>query len=381
MRILILSNIPPGLVGGAETQAMNLARCWSESGHQVLVAGHANQPFEDGNLRVVRIPTVRAFNWTRAVTYLLATLRLIWVYRRQFDVIYCRFLKEQAITACIARLLFRLDQPIVACPAASGPGGDISSLNGSVLRRLWIGLFSSQLACVNAMTKRIYGDVEMVGISGPKITRIPNGIVLPDGRAPSERGFDRIRMIFVGRLAEQKGVDLLLEAASLLKSRDYSFSLDIVGDGPLRDSLESMTSIRGLSELVKFSGKVPPTEVARHLVAGDLFVLPSRYEGMPGSLLQAFSHGLPAVVTKVSGSEEIVDEHTGWVVSPEDPMELAEAIATAIDYGSEKLRRMGEAARRKAMQIYDIETVAKDYERLFADLLKNSLPKPNQEAI
>ena len=380
MRILVLANVPPGVVGGAEVQAMNLARCWSESGHQVLVAGYANKPFEDRNLRVLRLPTARAFRWAKAVTYLFSTLSLIWAYRLHFDVVYCRFLREQAFAACIAKVLFRLGQPIVACPAASGPGGDISVLNRRFMRRLWIRLFSNELACINVMTKRICTDVNTVGISGPRIAHIPNGIVLPDRRSPRGSSSGRIRMIFVGRLVEQKGVDVLLEAASLLQSRGCLFTLEIVGDGPLRERLEAMTSSLGLRDSVTFSGKAPSTDVARHLIACDLFVLPSRYEGMPGSLLEAFSHGLPAVVTKVSGSEEIVDDETGWVVPPEDASVLAEALGAAVDCGRKKLRRMGEAARRKAILQYDIQTVARDYETLFADLLKSSRPNKCQEA-
>ena len=380
MQILVLSNVPPAAVGGAEVQVMNLAKCWSESGHQVMIAGYANQPFEDRNLRVLRLPTARAFRWARATTYLFSTLKLIWAYREQFDIVYCRFLKEQALAACIARMLFRLEHPIVACPASSGPGGDISVLNRRFLKRMWIGLFSRQLACVNAMTKRIYTDIQAVGISGPRITRIPNGIVLADRRAMGGSRSGKIKLVFVGRLVEEKGIDVLLEAASLLQARGYSFDLEIVGDGPLRKSLEVEVSTKGLEAIVKFSGQVPPADVARHLIDANIFVLPSRFEGMPGSLLEAFSQGLPAVVTSVSGSEEIVDDNTGWVVPPGDSILLAEALATAIDCEFDELRRMGEAARLKAMQHYDIETVASAYVELFAELLKTSRPNPGHEA-
>jgi glycosyltransferase involved in cell wall biosynthesis len=368
MRILVLSNVPPGAVGGAEVQVMNLAKCWSESGHQVMVAGYANKPFEDRNLRVWRLPTARAFRWARATTYLFSTLRLIWAYRQQFDIVYCRFLKEQALAACIARMLFRLEQPIVACPASSGPGGDISVLNRRFLKRLWIGLFSRQLACINAMTTRIFADVQAVGISGPRISRIPNGIVLADRQATGGNRSGKIKLVFVGRLVEEKGIDVLLEAASLLQARGYSFDLEIVGDGPLRERLEAMVSTGGLENIVQLSGEVPPADVGRHLESSDIFVLPSRFEGMPGSLLEAFARGLPAVVTKVSGSEEVVDEDTGWIVPPEDSEALAAALAAAIDLGRDDLRKMGKKSQAKALEFYDIQEVAKQYEQLFKEL-------------
>ena len=368
MRILILSNVPPGSVGGAEVQALHLARCWSATGHKVTVAGYANQPFFSDNLTVVRLSTLQGSRALRAVSYITATLWLLWRRRSEYDLIYCRFLKEQTFVASLAKYVFRLRQPLIACPACASTGGEAEYISGSRLKKIWIKLLGLGVTVINAMSRQIEQEIQRLEIDNVRISRIPNGVVLP-GLNPSRHSVNPgLQILFVGRLVEQKGLDILLRAASLLKEKRQDFEIRIIGSGPLRSRLENQVRELELDTRVNFVGAVKPDEVAAQLAGADLFVLPSRYEGFPGVLLEAIAYGLPAIATRVSGSEEIIDDSMGWLIPIDDAFALASAIEEALVLGHEKLGEMGDKARDKAVHNYDMNRVASDYLQLFEEV-------------
>ncbi len=136
----------------------------------------------------------------------------------------------------------------------------------------------------------------------------------------------------IGTIAElhpNKGLDTLIEAIALLqKIQDtrYKIQTYIVGEGELRDSLASLIAACGLGEHVVLAGEIE--NAARLLPAFDLFVLPSRKEGLPYVLIEALHAGVPVIATRVGGIPEIVvHEETGLLVAPGDSAALAEAIA------------------------------------------------------
>jgi glycosyltransferase involved in cell wall biosynthesis len=369
LHILVLANVPPGAVGGAEVQALLLSQRWAHAGHFVTVMGYANVPVDEQRLRILRIPMLKRFRIVRGVSYLAATLFMLWTRRQQFDVVYCRFMKEQAVAAAIARALFGLRQPIVACPANSEVGGDVAYLRSIWPRWIWRLLLNRHIACINATTRRIRAEVESLQLSGPSIASIPNGVVVPESTSVKELEDGTLRAIYVGRLVPQKGVDVLLRALSAVLEQGQHLLLEIVGDGPQRSNLEAMVDELGLGPNVTFVGKLLPGQVPARLARADLFVLPSRFEGMAGSLLEAFSQGLPAVATRVSGSEDIIDDETGWLVAPSDAEALADALVAACKRGRPGLQAMGRRAVTKARRSYHIDTVANQYEDLFHNLV------------
>lgn len=130
---------------------------------------------------------------------------------------------------------------------------------------------------------------------------------------------------FFGRLIEQKGVDVLLEAWAQVQADYASARLVIVGDGALRDSLEAQARALGVSDSVRFAGWV--ADAARLMPACDVIVMPSRWEGFGLVALEAMSAARPVVASRVSALPEIVDDlQTGLLVPPGDPAALAEAL-------------------------------------------------------
>jgi glycosyltransferase involved in cell wall biosynthesis len=159
-----------------------------------------------------------------------------------------------------------------------------------------------------------------------KIVRIYNGAV-PLKRAgkdrwPAKTGFT---FLFVGRLAPVKNHPLLLKAFQIAFLSNSGLRLWIVGDGSERKKLEGLARDLGIAERVTFFGE--QLDVAPFFSAADVFIMSSKSEGLPISLLQALSLGLPAIVTGVGGMAEVVDlAKAGFQVPPTDPAEMAAAM-------------------------------------------------------
>jgi glycosyltransferase involved in cell wall biosynthesis len=156
--------------------------------------------------------------------------------------------------------------------------------------------------------------------------------------------------VTVARLSPQKGLEVLIDAAAILRDRypERRARLVVVGEGELRAELEARIAARQVGAMVRLVGARPPDEIPAWLAAADLFVLSSHYEGMSLAVMEAMAAGCPPVVTRVSGTAELVpDADHGRVVAPGDAEGLAGAIAELLaDPGLR--RRIGERARAHA---------------------------------
>lgn len=163
---------------------------------------------------------------------------------------------------------------------------------------------------------------------------------------------DAFVLVCAARLAPEKGIDVLLDAISQLKSKGKVCQCLIVGDGPLRDQLSRQATDAGLNGIVHFAGF--SNEVARYLAAADVFVLSSRIEGLPLAILEAMSAGLPCVVTDAGGNAEaITNGEQGFVV----PIDAANPLARAIEalFSEPLRRRMAENCRLRVRQSFDLD--------------------------
>jgi glycosyltransferase involved in cell wall biosynthesis len=195
----------------------------------------------------------------------------------------------------------------------------------------------------------------LIGTKGYRpdtITVVPNGrdlSVFRPGRARhavrKELGLDRTVPLVgvVGRLEPQKGHAYLLDAWPAV-TRDFPDArLLLVGDGSLRGALEERAHARGIAASVLFAGF--RADVPRVLDAVDVLCLPSLYEGMPLTAIEASAMARPVVATAVDGTPEVVREgHTGRLVPPADPPALARALGELLR-DPDGARRMGQAGR------------------------------------
>ena len=207
------------------------------------------------------------------------------------------------------------------------------------------------------------------GASTERIAIIPNSLNVDDYARPMSReelcaefGISSEWRIIgsVGRLTRQKGFDLLLRALAILRRRDVHLLL--IGVGEEERNLRAQAAELGLTDYVHFAGY--RSDVPHLLGVLDLYVQPSRFEGMPNALLEAMAANCPVVATAVDGNCELIDDGVhGWLVPVENVGALANAIQKALDNSFETARRAAMAQQRVTDQ-YSVQVMVNTWEQV-----------------
>lgn len=162
------------------------------------------------------------------------------------------------------------------------------------------------------------------------------------------------KLVCVGRLAEQKGQQLLVEAAARLHAEGEPFELVLVGDGPMRPEIERLIAKHGLGQKVKLAGWMSNEQVRGQLLESRAMVLPSFAEGLPVVVMEALAMRRPVISTYVAGIPELVEPGTcGWLVPAGSVPLLAEAMRAALRADVSTLAEMGEAGYRRVAAQHD----------------------------
>ena len=174
------------------------------------------------------------------------------------------------------------------------------------------------------------------------------------------------RLVCVGRLCEQKGQLLLVQAAQRLRRRGIAFELVLAGDGEMRAEVEALIAALGLREQVRITGWISSAQVRDEILASRALVLASFAEGLPVVLMEAMALRRPVITTCIAGIPELVhSQENGWLVAAGDVDELAAAMEACLAASVDTLARMGEAAHRRALERHDIDTEAAKLAALF----------------
>jgi sugar transferase (PEP-CTERM/EpsH1 system associated) len=171
----------------------------------------------------------------------------------------------------------------------------------------------------------------------------------------------------VGRLNEVKRQDALIRAFARVRAQIPGAHLVLVGDGPMRDGLQTLAQDLKLDASVHFAGYQSHPE--RYLQAMDVFALTSRTEGMPLSILEAWAAGLPVLSSAVGGIPDLIDHgRNGLLFSAGDEVALTDLLADLIR-DSQRARRLGEEGRREVVVRYSLRRMATDYQQHYWQLL------------
>jgi glycosyltransferase involved in cell wall biosynthesis len=281
------------------------------------------------------------------------------------DVIHLHSTKAGLLGRPIARLL--------GVPAAYTPHGTSWHYTGRVIGRMQRTLErlcrrgTDLLLAVCPEEARAF--VEEVGVPVSRVRVVPNGVPLPDrGALVAARAHRRallgIRdperwLVFVGRLSHEKGLDLLLRALETPVGAD---GLLVVGDGPERHRLEGAAARAAVP--VRFCGY--QEDVSPFFAAADMFVQPSRSEGLPFALLEAMAHGLPVLCSAVGGVADAVGD-CGILIPPERPVELARRLDEVL--GNDGIcARLGEAGRARVGRAFGVPGMLSGIHAAYAEL-------------
>jgi glycosyltransferase involved in cell wall biosynthesis len=213
-----------------------------------------------------------------------------------------------------------------------------------------------------------------------KLTVIPNGISghLDTQSSPADLSDLGVPVkapviLFVGRLEEQKGVEWLLGATPAFLAQLPNHRLVVVGDGRLRNSLQSLAASSAEAQRIHFVGWRP--DVPNLLQRSQMLVLPSRWEGMPNVVLEAMAAGRPVVATRADGVEELLGADSGpQVVDFGNDQALVESIR-AIATDPPLARSLSDQNRRRARAEFSLDAMVLRYEALYRSLLSKSRPK------
>jgi glycosyltransferase involved in cell wall biosynthesis len=211
---------------------------------------------------------------------------------------------------------------------------------------------------------------EAFGVSADRVRVVYDGLALEEWReAPpadlSGEGIsdDDVVCLTVARLHPQKGLgDLLAAVPEVLKARPGTRFV-VAGDGPEHAALAREVRLRGLERHVRLLGN--RSDVARLMARADLFVLPSRFEGLPSAIIEAMAAGRAVVATDTAGTPELVDDGvTGWLVPPAAPERLAHGVLRALD---RDLEQVGAAGRRRAEELFSAAAMTRGFQRVYED--------------
>lgn len=239
-------------------------------------------------------------------------------------------------------------------------------------------------ALVVRLADRVVVNAEALrpqGRAGRRTEVIPSGVDTERFRpiageraeAKARLGVPRDRPLVgtVGRLEARKGTATLLEAFARLAGQGaHGAVLAVAGDGPLRAELGALVTRLGIADRVRMLGD--RSDVRDVLAALDVFVLPSRTEGMSNALLEAMAMARPIVATAVGGTPEVLAGETAGVLVPaEDPATMASAIARLLD-APELAARLGDAARRRVGEKYGARAMVRRLEAVYAAVASES---------
>jgi glycosyltransferase involved in cell wall biosynthesis len=289
-------------------------------------------------------------------------------HRREYDVIHIVHGRLHALPAVLAGSL--LGKPTLI---KIGRGGaehfDLDVVSRKRLFGSWYArTIVRHTTAYVANSREIAEDLRRWRIPPARIHQIPNGVDLspvclarpPDGT---------VRFVYLGRLDQEKAIDLMIRGFARLPDKTRA-TLTIVGDGNCRHDLENLVDALDMRGRVSFTGAVD--DVASVLRDADVFVSTSVSEGMSNALLEAMSFGLMALVSLVSGVDDIVDEgRTGLMFAPGDLTAFATKLEETIALSPETRRSFGKAARAAIIDRFGIDRVAKLHVALYGELASN----------
>jgi L-malate glycosyltransferase len=385
--LMVISQFYP-IIGGAEKQAQLLAKTLLLKGIEVKIVtglwefGMLRKEMIDGievrrNFSCWRMFGIKGIRTIGGLIYMFTLGLYLLTHRREYDIIHVhQVLYPAFISVLVGKSI--LKKPVLAKNACSGLTSDIKYIKRFPFGNLQLKYLIKHLGCLIAVNEEGISEFAAIGYPERKIQHIPNGVSV--SMAGIRKSDDVLYVISTVRLDRQKGIDVLLKAWAKVVAQEKTPRLLILGEGPLESELKALTKSLEITDSVKFVGLVNNPE--DYLKTSDIFVLPSRAEGMSNALLEAMCTGLSCIATNISGNTELISKKTrqpvslgefiieknGILINPDDDGGLYKAILFLI-----KSKRDREDIGRNGFEFirtnYSIDLVADKYIALYQSML------------
>ena len=353
---------------GAESVLITLLNQLSEYGkevHLAVIENYINQNrdlvirAQENNIKTIEIPCSKRFD--------IKSIREIFnvAHHYKIECVHTHDYKSHLYGLLVAK---RLKLPCIA--TLHGWVNNTTSLRVyQIIERILLRLFDSVVTVSPQMEKRLNSGLLPI----KHVLSIPNGVNTrqfhpgPYYNCKKYYNWSNNNFVFgiIARLSEEKGHKILLNAFKIVNSKRPDSRLLIIGDGPERESLESIVTNLDLENIVCFAG--PQTNIDKIMRCIDCYVSSSLTEGMPMVLLEAMASGIPIIATKVGAVDYMLSDNTGVLVNPDDSNELALAMQQVLN-NVDEAKKMAERARRKCVQLFSAEKQADAYIKLYSDI-------------
>jgi len=354
--------------GGAERVISMLASSWAGQDKEVtlLRLDHGEIPAYSVDARVKLRSLGLVAKSSNLVQRVFRNLNRIRVLRHAIresrpDVV----ISFQSTTNVLTLLATRgLGVPVVVAEHSDPSRSDIGKAWNKLRFRTYP--LAHALVCPTNSALRFFQEkIKVKGRAIPNVIAVPSAELVRYIAQPG-RSSKRYTLIGMGRLVQSKGFDILLDAFSRIASSHPDWSLKILGEGPVKQELQSRAEAYGLTDRVYFAGEV--RDPFPELCAADLFVFPSRFEAFGLALCEAMACGLPVVSFDCpSGPREIIrDGLDGVLVPPEDAAALSTVLHRLMNDPAERQRLASRAP--EVLKRFDLDRILSLWEQLFENL-------------
>lgn len=318
--------------GGVEVHLSDLCKCLKNRGHEVTVLSYAEAgpkvEIIDGiNILRIRIPHILLL--LRYPGIIILSLKMGYLAQKmRIDVVHAHGYTAAMAGAFVAKILHK---PIVATFHLAPQYTDRPLLFLELIEKQVRAIFMSYLSLIICVSMSTLRELRRSGVVSNNITlqwnwvplstvSLDKNFVESEEKISPENLSKTINIISVGRLSSQKGFDLLIHAVRSLVKEGLDIDVKIIGEGSERNHLFQMCIDLGLDKNIELVGRVSDEKKILLIKSSDIFILPSRFEGLPLTILEAMYLGKPVIATDVGGIKEIItDGCDGVLIKPNVP--------------------------------------------------------------
>lgn len=366
MNILVVSHEYPPIGGGGANACLFLTKGYAEAGHKVTLVTVWYEGLQEHELlngvEIFRVKSKRAYkehcSFQEMLSYIMKALPVAdrLAKKEKYDICQVFFGIPSGPIGYWLKKRYKLPYII------RFGGGDIPGFQdrfklvykaiGPFVKVIWknADALVANSEGLRAFAQRFYDkkpiDVIYNGVDTDKF--------YPD---ITKRNSEQINLLFISRLIERKGIQFIIpELKKIQQATEKRIHLTIVGDGPYRETLEGLVDQCGVRNMVTFVGQKDKAELLPYYQAGDIFVFPSKREGMPNAVLEAMACGLPVVMAPCEGSQELVDGN-GMIVAADEIGKVLINIVT----DEQRMAHWGAESRKRVETVFSWDSVVENY--------------------